>query len=143
MIHHPRLGMFRDVWGRLGTYYFTFVLVYLYNFVFLYLLLYFCTFVLLFFCNFVLLYFCNFLPLYCFTFRLFYCLLSTVYCRLSTVYCLLSTVQTWKMLEMLPKQDCSFPDYTPKCVNYVNLKIVVNFITNTMFTTFTFLYHVY
>ena len=29
---------------------------------------------------------------------------------------------TWKMSETLPEQDCSFPDFTRKCANYVNLK---------------------
>ena len=31
-------------------------------------------------------------------------------------------IQTWKMSEILPEQDCSFPDFTQKCVNYVNFK---------------------
>ena len=28
--------------------------------------------------------------------------------------------QTWKMSKTLPEQDCSFPDFTQKCANYVN-----------------------
>ena len=54
--------------------------------------------------------------------------------------------QTWKMSEILPEQDCSFPDFTRKCVNYVNFKIVTkqrNLSANTMFNTFTSLHHVY
>ena len=31
--------------------------------------------------------------------------------------------QTWKMPEILPGQDISFPDFTRKCVNYDNFKI--------------------
>ena len=30
-------------------------------------------------------------------------------------------LQTWKMLKILPEQDCSFQDFTRKCVNYVNV----------------------
>ena len=47
--------------------------------------------------------------------------------------------QTWKMSETLPEQDCSFPDFTRKCANYVNFVIVTkqrNLSANTMFTTF-------
>ena len=54
--------------------------------------------------------------------------------------------QTWKMSEILPEQDCSFPDFTRKCVNYVNFKIATkqsNLGANTMFTVFSFLHHVY
>ena len=50
------------------------------------------------------------------------------------------------MSEILPEQDCSFPDFTQKCVNYVNIKIATkqrNSSANTMFTTFTSLHHVY
>ena len=50
------------------------------------------------------------------------------------------------MSEILPEHDCSFPDLTQKCVNYVNLKIATkqrNLSANTMFTTFTSLHHVY
>ena len=50
------------------------------------------------------------------------------------------------MSETLPEQDCSFPDFTRKCVNYVNFKIATkqrNLSANTMFTTFTSLLHVY
>jgi len=50
------------------------------------------------------------------------------------------------MSEILPEQDCSFPDYTQKCVNYVNFKIATkqrNLSANTMFTTFKSLHHVY
>ena len=57
-----------------------------------------------------------------------------------------SHLQTWKMSEILPKQDCSVPDFTRKCVNYVNFKIATkqrNLSANTMFTTFTSLHHVY
>ena len=46
----------------------------------------------------------------------------------------------------LPEQDCSFPDFTRKCVNYVNLKIATkqrNLGANTMFTVFTSLHHDY
>ena len=48
--------------------------------------------------------------------------------------------QTWKMSKTLPKQDCSFPDFTRKCANYVNFEIATkqrNLSANTMFTTFT------
>ena len=51
--------------------------------------------------------------------------------------------QTWKMSEILPKQDCSFPDFTGTCVNYVNFNIATkqrNLSANTMFTTFTSLH---
>ena len=57
-----------------------------------------------------------------------------------------SDSQTWKMSEILPKQDCSFPDFTWKCVNYINFKIATkqrNLSANTMFTTFTSWHHVY
>ena len=50
------------------------------------------------------------------------------------------------MFKNLPDQDCSFPDFTQKCVNYVNFKIVTkqsNLSANTMFTNFTSVYHVY
>ena len=49
------------------------------------------------------------------------------------------------MSEILPEQDCSFSNFTQKCVNYVNFKIAKkqrNLSTNTMFTTFTSLHHV-
>ena len=49
-------------------------------------------------------------------------------------------MQTWKMSETLPEQDCSFPDFTQKCANYVNFEIATkqrNLSANTMFTTFT------
>ena len=45
--------------------------------------------------------------------------------------------QTWKMSETLPEQDCSFPDFTRKCANYVNFEIATkqrNLSANTMFT---------
>ena len=48
--------------------------------------------------------------------------------------------QTWKMSETLPEQDCSFPDFTQKCTNYVNFEIATkqrNLSAKTMFTTFT------
>ena len=48
--------------------------------------------------------------------------------------------QTWKMSKTLPEQDCLFPDFTRKCANYVNLKIMTklrNLSANKMFTTFT------
>ena len=50
------------------------------------------------------------------------------------------------MSETLPEQDCSFPDFTQKCANYVNFEIATkqrNLSANTMFTTFTSLHHVY
>ena len=50
------------------------------------------------------------------------------------------------MSETLPEQDCSFPDFTRKCVNYVNFKIATkqrNLGANMMFTAFTSLHHVY
>ena len=50
------------------------------------------------------------------------------------------------MSEILPEQDCSFPDFTRKCVNYVHFKIVKQLGilgVNTMFTAFTSLHHVY
>ena len=48
--------------------------------------------------------------------------------------------QTWKMSEILPKQNCSFSDFTRKCVNYVKFRIATkqrNLSANTKFTTFT------
>ena len=54
-------------------------------------------------------------------------------------------MQTWKMSEILPEQDCSFPYFTRKCVNYVNFKIATkqrNSSANTMLTTSTSLHHV-
>ena len=57
-----------------------------------------------------------------------------------------AAVQTWKMSETLPEQDCSFPDFTRKCANYVNFEIATkqrNLSANTMFTTFTSLHHIY
>ena len=54
--------------------------------------------------------------------------------------CFPDAVQTWKMSETLPEQDCSFPDFTRQCVNYINFKITTkqrNLSANTMFTTFT------
>ena len=50
------------------------------------------------------------------------------------------------MSKTLPEQDCSFPDFTRKGVNYVNLKIATkqrNLGANTMFTKFTSLHDVY
>ena len=50
------------------------------------------------------------------------------------------------MSKNLPEQDCSFPDFTQKCVNYVNFKIETkqrNKDANRMFTTSTSLHHVY
>ena len=50
------------------------------------------------------------------------------------------------MSETIPEQDCSFPDFTRKCANYVNFEIATkqrNLSANTMFTTFTSLHHVY
>ena len=49
-------------------------------------------------------------------------------------------LQTWKMSETLPKQDCLFQDFTQKCANYANFEIATkqrNSSANTMFTTFT------
>ena len=54
--------------------------------------------------------------------------------------------QTWKMSKTLPGQDCTFPDFTQKCVNYFNFKIATkpcNLGANMMFTAFTSLHHVY
>ena len=51
---------------------------------------------------------------------------------------LLCVQQTWKMSEILPEQDCSFQEFTRKCVNYVILKIATkqrNLSANTIFTT--------
>ena len=51
-----------------------------------------------------------------------------------------SLTQTWKMPELLPEQDCSFQDFTPKGMNYVNFKIAAkkrNSSANTSLTTFT------
>ena len=48
--------------------------------------------------------------------------------------------KTWKMFETLPEEDCSFPDFTQKCTNYVNFEIATkqrNLSANSMFTTFT------
>ena len=50
------------------------------------------------------------------------------------------------MSEILPEQDFSFPDFTRKCVNYVNFKIATNqrnLSASTMFTTFTNLHNVH
>ena len=44
------------------------------------------------------------------------------------------------------EQDCSFPDFTQKCVIYVNFKIATkqpNLGKNSMFTTFTSLHPVF
>ena len=50
------------------------------------------------------------------------------------------------MSEILPEQDCSFPDIIQKCVNYVKFKIATkqrSLSANTMFITFKSLHHVY
>ena len=43
--------------------------------------------------------------------------------RSDALHCISDTgmalYQTWKMSETLPEQDCSFLDFTQKCVNYV------------------------
>ena len=54
--------------------------------------------------------------------------------------------QTLKLSEILPEQDCSFPDFTQKCVNDLNFKIGTKqriLSANTIFTTFTSLHNVY
>ena len=55
-------------------------------------------------------------------------------------------MQTWKMSETLPEQNCLFQDFTGKCANYVNFKIATKqriLSDNTMLTTFTSLNDVY
>ena len=50
------------------------------------------------------------------------------------------------MSKLLPEQECSFQDFTRKCVNYVNYKIAAkqcDLGANTIFTTFTYLHNVY
>ena len=50
--------------------------------------------------------------------------------------------QTWKMSEILPGRDFSFPDFTRNCVSYANLKIATkqrNLSEITMHTTLTLL----
>ena len=48
-------------------------------------------------------------------------------------------MQTWKMSDTLPEQNCLFPDFTRECANYVNFEIATKqriLSANTMFTTF-------
>ena len=50
------------------------------------------------------------------------------------------------MSEILPKHECSFPDFTQKCVIDVNFEIAskqLKLNTNTIFATFTSLHNVY
>ena len=48
------------------------------------------------------------------------------------------------MSEILPEQDCSFSDFTQKCVSYVNFKIATKqHKLSAMFTIFTSLFNVY
>ena len=45
--------------------------------------------------------------------------------------------QTWKMSRTLPEQDCSFPYFTRKCINFEIATKERNLGANTMFPTFT------
>ena len=52
-------------------------------------------------------------------------------------------LETDRQTKTLPQQDCSFPDFTQKCMNYINLKIVTkqrDLSAITMFTIFTSLH---
>ena len=72
-----------------------------------------------------------------------------VFCEVQNPHLLRLSVsnmyQTWKMSEIFPEQDCSFPDFTQKCMNYVNFRIATKQRTlnaNTTSTTFTSLHPV-